>query len=102
MDSSKMAKLLDYAKLLAKEGEKAEKEENGEEAIPKYIKAVDILLLLAEAAPTYPDWTYFIQKAEFYQKRAKIVLAKASLKRQKTSDQPGKTVAELPSIESKS
>jgi hypothetical protein len=79
-----MKKLLDYAKLLAKEGESLEKESNEEEAIPKYIKVVDILLLLAEAAPTYPEWTYYIQKAEFYQKRAKILLAGVSMKNEVT------------------
>jgi hypothetical protein len=85
MDSSKMKKLLDYAKLLAKEGEGFEKD-GDEEAIPKYIKVVDILLLLADAAPTYPEWTYYIGKAEFYQKRAKTMLARISMMREKGDD----------------
>jgi hypothetical protein len=87
MDSSKTTKLLNYAKILAREGEDLEKEgKEEEEAIPKYIKVVDILLLLAEAAPTYSDWTFYIEKAEFYQKRAKILLAKISLKREDTEN----------------
>jgi hypothetical protein len=83
MDSSKMTKLLNYAKLLAKEGETLEKNGGEEEAVPKYIKVVDILLILAEAAPTYPDWTNYIGKAEFYQKRAKILIAKISMIKEK-------------------
>ncbi len=63
LDAVKMSKLLNYAKLLAKEGEAMEKDGAAEDAIPKYIKVVDILLLLAEAAPTYPDWTNYIGKA---------------------------------------
>jgi len=47
-----MVKLLDYARLLAKQGEDFEKEGDNEGAIPKYIKVVDILLLLAESAPS--------------------------------------------------
>lgn len=78
-----MKRLLDYAKLLAKEGEALEKEGEEAEAIPKYIKVVDILLLLAEQAPTYPDWTGYISKAEYYQKRAKMMVAVASMKREK-------------------
>ena len=81
MEASKMAKLLDYAKLLAKQGETSEKNGEDEDAIPKYIKVVDILLLLAESAPTYPDWTNYVGKAEFYQKRTKILLAKVSMKK---------------------
>ena len=76
-----MVKLLDYAKLLAKEGEGFEREGDYEEALPKYIKVVDILILLAEAAPTYPDWTNYIGKAEFYQKRAKMLVTRISMMR---------------------
>lgn len=82
IESSKMAKLLDYAKLLAKQGEVLEKDGQGEDAIPKYIKAVDILLLLAEVAPTYPEWTKYVSKAEFYQKRTRAILTNLSLKRE--------------------
>ena len=81
-----MAKLLEYAKSLAKEGEAFDKNGEEEEAIPQYIKVVDILLLLAEAAPTYPEWCNYISKAEFYQKRTKIMLAKVSLKNQKNDE----------------
>lgn len=81
-----MSKLLVYAKLLAKEGEGFEKSGEEEETIPKYIKVVDILLILAEAAPTYPDWSYYISKAEFYQKRAKLLLARLSMKRENSEN----------------
>jgi hypothetical protein len=86
MDSSKMAKLLDYAKLLAKEGEAFEKGDHPEDAIPKYIKAVDILLILAECAPSYPDWINYVSKAEFYQKRTKTMLTNIALKREKGAE----------------
>ncbi len=78
-----MSKLLDYAKLVAREGETLEKEKEDEDAALKYIKVVDILLLLADAAPTYPDWTYYIEKAEFYQKKAKQLIVGASIKAEK-------------------
>jgi hypothetical protein len=93
MDPRKMAKLLDYAKLLAKQGESFEKEGSDEEAIPQYIKVVDILLLLAESAPTYPDWTNYVSKAEFYQKRTKTLLAKISMKREKQDVKPRSATA---------
>lgn len=83
-----MGKLLDYAKLLAKQGESSEKNGEEEEAIPKYIKVVDILLLLAESAASYPDWTSYITKAEFYQKRTKILIAKVALKRENADSTP--------------
>ncbi len=91
MDSPKMVKLLDYAKLLAKEGEGFERGGDYEEALPKYIKVVDILLLLADAAPTYPDWTNYIGKAEFYQKRAKMLITRISMTRDK-DDVPRATI----------
>lgn len=102
MDSSKMSKLLDYAKLLAKEGESLEKDGEEEEAVPKYIKVVDILLILADAAPTYPAWTDYINKAEFYQKRTKILLAKISMKRDAASAEPEKAPVPSPSQISRS
>ncbi len=82
IESSKVAKLLAYAKLLAKQGEVLEKDGQSEDAIPKYIKAVDILLLLADVAPTYPEWTKYVSKAEFYQKRTRAILTNLSLKRE--------------------
>jgi hypothetical protein len=83
VEPSKAKKLLGYAKLLAKEGESAEKNGLEEEAIPKYIKVVDILLLLAESTENYEAWTDYTGKADFYQKRTKILIAKVSMKRDK-------------------
>ncbi len=83
-----MTKLLDYAKVLAKQGESLEKEGDNEEAIPRYIKVVDILLLLAESAPTYPEWMNYVSKAEYYQKRTKIALAKIAMYRKEENEVP--------------
>jgi hypothetical protein len=80
MDSSKIKKLFDYASLLEGQGNQFEKESEETEAIRAYIKMVDVLLLLAEAAPDYPSWVKYTDKAEKYQKRVKILIAKASAK----------------------
>jgi hypothetical protein len=90
MDHAKMAKLLDYARLLAKEGASFEKE-GDDGAIPKYIKVVDILLLLAESAPSYPEWTNYVSKAEFYQKRTKILLSKIAMRKREGDESNLKT-----------
>ncbi|MHB1909082.1 MAG: hypothetical protein ACYCQJ_09480 [Nitrososphaerales archaeon] len=87
MDSSKEAKILAYARQLAKEGEAFEKNGEEEEAIPKYIKAVDVLLVLAEGTDRYPDWVNYTSKIEFYQKRTRILIAKASMKRNENHEQ---------------
>jgi hypothetical protein len=80
MDSVKYRKLLDYSAHLEKQGNQFEKENEETEAIPTYIKMVDVLLLLAEVAPDYPSWQRFTGKAEAYQKRIKILISKASAK----------------------
>lgn len=80
MDSVKYRKLLDYSIFLEKQGNQFEKEGDEVEAIPTYIKMVDVLLLLAEVAPDYPSWQRFTGKAEAYQKRMKILIAKALAK----------------------
>jgi hypothetical protein len=80
MDSGKYKKLLDYAISLEKLGNQFEKDQVETEAIPNYIKMVDVLLLLAEVAPDYSSWQRFTDRADFYQKRVKILIAKASAK----------------------
>jgi hypothetical protein len=80
MDSVRYNKLLNYAAYLEKHGNQFEKEGDEVEAIPTYIKMVDVLLLLAEVAPSYPDWQKFTDKAESYQKRMKVLISKASAK----------------------
>jgi hypothetical protein len=80
MDSVRYRKLLDYASLLEKQGNKFESEGEEAEAISRYIKMVDVLLLLAEVAPDYPSWQKFTGKAESYQKRSRILISKASAK----------------------
>ncbi len=85
MDSVRYRKLLDYASLLEKQGNQFESEGDEAEAISRYIKMVDVLLLLTEVAPDYPSWQKFTGKAESYQKRTRILISKASAKSAKHS-----------------
>jgi hypothetical protein len=102
MDSGKYTKLLNYSLFLEKQGNQFEKENEETEAIPTYIKMVDVLLLLAEAAPDYPSWQRYTGKAESYQKRIKVLISKASAKandpKPQATRQPVRTIEASPTI----
>lgn len=89
MEASKFKKLEEYASFLGKKG--AEEEKNGEytEAIPTYLKLVDVLLVMSEVSPSYPLWVKCTTNAESYQKKIRIMIAQAS--RQNEIQQPVRT-----------
>ncbi len=95
MDAAKFKKLEDYVSTLGKRG--AEEEKNGEyaEAIPTYLKLVDALIIMADAAPSYPSWVKCTTSAENYQKKIKSLIALAAVKQEKSEAQVEmKTVSE--------
>jgi len=92
LDPVRYTKLLEYSLHLEKQGNQFEKESDEAGAIPIYIKMVDALLLLAEVAPNYPTWQKFTDKAESYQKRTKILIAKAAAKIEGDSKQHSEKV----------
>ena len=78
MQAAKFKKLEEYSAFLGKKA--ADEEKNGEytEAIPAYLKLVDVLLVMAEASPNYSYWVKCTTSAENYQKKVKLLLAKVS------------------------
>ncbi len=83
MDAEKFKKLEDYVSTLGTKG--AEEERNSEyaEAISTYLKLVDVLLVMADATPSYPYWVKCTTSAENYQKKIKSLIALAALKEEK-------------------
>ncbi|MCL4519288.1 MAG: hypothetical protein M1587_08840 [Thaumarchaeota archaeon] len=84
MDSAKLKKLEEYVAYLIKKGADEEKSESYEDAIPTYLKLVDVLLLMADAAPSHPYWLKCTDAAEAHQKKIRTLIAKASMKQQAT------------------
>jgi len=76
-----------YVSYLEQKAETEEKAENYVEAIATYLKLVDVLLVYAEAVPSYPEWVKCTTKASGYQKKIKTLIAVASLK-QKSDEEP--------------
>ncbi|HZW58053.1 MAG TPA: hypothetical protein VFF30_17310 [Nitrososphaerales archaeon] len=83
MDPSKYKKLEEYATLLIKQGEAEEKENEYAFAIEKYLKVVDVLLVMSDAAPNYTAWVQCTGKAETLQKKVKTLIALASIEKEK-------------------
>jgi len=78
MDAGKYKKLEEYLALLVKTAEGLERDGEKVLAIEKYLKAVDVILVMAEAAPNYPAWLQLTDKADSYQKKVKSLIASAS------------------------
>ena len=84
LDSAQLKKLEDYVAHLIKKGAEEEKAEDYTEAIPTYLKLVDVLLVMADEAPNHPYWLKCTTAAETHQKKIRTLIAKASLKQQAT------------------
>lgn len=88
MDPAKYKKISDYASLLIQQAETEEKDKEYAFAIEKYLKAVDVLLVMADASPNYPAWVRCTGKAESIQKKIKSLIALAALKEEKERANP--------------
>ncbi len=75
MDSAKFQKLKEYVNLLVRQGEACEKDKEYTLAIEKFLKVVDVLLIMADAAPNYPLWVQCTDKAQAFQKKIKNLIA---------------------------
>jgi hypothetical protein len=75
-----------YVQYLEQKGNGEEKAGSYVEAIATYLKLVDVLLVYAEAVPTYPEWVKCTASASNYQKKVRSLIALASLK-QKQEDE---------------
>ena len=82
MDPAQLKKLEDYVAFLLKKGAEEERTEDYAEAIPTYLKIVDVLLVMADVAPNHPYWVKCTSAAEANQKKIRTLIAKASLKQQ--------------------
>jgi hypothetical protein len=96
MDSAKFQKLKDYVNLLVQQGDVYEKEKEYVMAIEKYLKVVDILLVMGDEAPNYPLWVQCTDKAQAFQKKIKNLIALASIEEEKKKLDPGKTSQSQP------
>jgi hypothetical protein len=83
LDSVKFRKLKDYVNILVRQGDSYEKESDLSGAIQKFLKVVDVLLVMADIAPSYPDWLECVNKAQAFQKKIKSLLALASIERER-------------------
>lgn len=83
MDSAQLRKLEEYISYLLKKGVDEEKDEDYVEAIPTYLKLVDVLLVMADNAPNHPYWVKCTTSAEVHQKKIKVLIAEAALKQEK-------------------
>jgi len=83
MDSVKFQRLKDYVNTLVQQGDQYEKEKEYEMAIEKYLKVVDVLLVMGDSAPNYPMWVQCTDKAEAFQKKVKNLIALASIQQEK-------------------
>ncbi len=78
-----------YIEYLEQKGGGEEKSGSCVEAIATYLKLVDVLLVFAEAVPTYPEWVKCTTKASGYQKKIKSLIATASLKQKQMEEGNG-------------
>jgi hypothetical protein len=74
MDSAKLKKLQDYSVVLTQQAESKEAQGNKNEAVKDYVKLVDVLLILANEAKDHPTWQQLVNRAEFYQKKARTMV----------------------------
>ena len=82
-----LKKIAEYVKYLEDRGSEEEKSGSYVDAIGTYLKLVDVLLVYADAVPTYPEWVKCTSAASNYQKKVKQLIALASVK-QKQADDP--------------
>jgi len=75
-----------YVQYLEQKAVGEEKAASYVEAIATYLKLVDVLLVLADAVPSYPEWVKCTTSASNYQKKVKSLIALASL-RQKQEEE---------------
>jgi hypothetical protein len=87
-----LKKMEGYVQYLEQKGNGEEKAGSYIDAIATYLKLVDVLLVFAEAVPTYPEWVKCTTSASNYQKKIKSLIALASLK-QKQEEEEAKTPA---------
>lgn len=73
--ASKLKKVEWYAGQLITEAVAKEKSGSSEEAILSYLKASDILLLLAKGQDNYTIWKGYADRATQCQQRAKLLMA---------------------------
>jgi hypothetical protein len=90
VEAAKFKKLEEYASTLGKKGGEEEKSGDFAGAIPTYLKLVDVLLILADASPSYAYWVKCTTNAENYQKKIRQLIAKASLQMENNYEQPQK------------
>jgi hypothetical protein len=85
-----LKKMEGYVQYLEQKGNGEEKAGNYIEAIATYLKLVDVLLVFADAVPSYPQWVKCTTSASDYQKKIKSLIALASL-RQKQEEEKVET-----------
>ncbi len=75
-----------YVQHLEQKGNGEEKAGSYIEAIATYLKLVDVLLVFAEAVPSYPQWVKCTTSASNYQKKIRSLIALASLKQKQEEE----------------
>jgi len=73
--ASRLKKVEWYAGQLITEAVAKEKSGSSEEAILSYLKASDMLLLLAKGQDNYTIWKTYADRADQCQRRAKLLIA---------------------------
>jgi hypothetical protein len=76
MDAEKSKKLQQYAVVLNEQATEEEKNGKTEEASKKYLKLVDVFLVLAAEAQDHNTWQQYIRQAEVYQGRIRALIPK--------------------------
>ena len=87
-----------YVQYLEQKGNGEEKAASYVEAIATYLKLVDVLLVFAEAVPTYPEWVKCTTSASNYQKKIKSLIALASLRQKQEEVEANAPVKQNPPI----
>jgi len=85
---TRIQKLQWYVNQLMTDGAEAEKAGDNERGVTNYLKAVDILLLLSKNEENYTTWKNYTDKAEFCQKKVRLLVAKQSLAEEKAQGGP--------------
>jgi len=93
-----LKKMEGYVQYLEQKGNGEEKAASYVEAIATYLKLVDVLLVFAEAVPTYPEWVKCTTSASNYQKKIKSLIALASLRQKQEEVEANAPVKQNPPI----
>ena len=83
MEAAKLKRLEEYTAFLTKKASEEEGAGEYAEAIPTYLKLVDVLLVMSEASPNHSYWVKCTTNAETYQRKIKSLIAQASLQDEK-------------------